>query len=87
MEDAKRAIHLYGPDVAVIRGRSVNNRSYKITKPKIIELPKKLIPKNLEVHLYVKYVCPRNAFSNHNIQRFQIQDSRTPSERKEGQCR
>ena len=56
MEDVKRAIHLYGPDIAVLRGRSVGTKSHKINKPEVIELPKEILQKNINVHLYIDYM-------------------------------
>ena len=56
LEDVKRVIHLYGSDVAVVRGRSVTKRSHKIVKPEIVEMPREILQRNRNVHIYADYM-------------------------------
>ena len=56
MEDVKRVIHLYRPDVTVVRGRGAGKRLHKINKPEVIELSREIVQRNMDVHLYVDYI-------------------------------
>ena len=56
LEDAKRALHLYGPSVVTLKGRSVRRRSHRINKSTPIKLPKKILPTHRDVYLYADYM-------------------------------
>ena len=39
MDDAKRAIHIYGQEVATLKGRTIRKRSSPIGNSELLELP------------------------------------------------
>ena len=56
LEDAKRALHIYGEDTAVVKGRTTKNKQSKIEYIKLPELPRTILLKHDKINLMVDYM-------------------------------
>ena len=56
LDDAKRALHIYGEDPALIKGKTVKRKQSKVQYHNIIKLPKHILYKHKKVHLMVDYM-------------------------------
>ena len=54
--DAKRALHIYGEDPALIKGKTVKRKQSKSQYHNIIKLSKHILCEHKEVHLMVDYM-------------------------------
>ena len=56
VDDAKRALHLYGPDEAVIKGKTTKKRQSVIKNVEVIPLADSILTKHKSVHLMVDHM-------------------------------
>ena len=56
LEDAKRALHIYGPNVDVPKGKTVRQKSSKINEMDTVDVPEQLINNNKNVYLYADFM-------------------------------
>ena len=56
VEDAKRALHLYGEEVATVKGRTTKQRQSKIHQLQHTSIPNGILTKHRKVHLMVDYM-------------------------------
>ena len=56
LDDAKRSLHLYGPEEAVVMGRTTRTKQSRIQEVKMVSLPQRIVTKHKEVHLFVDHM-------------------------------
>ena len=56
LEDAKQSLHIYGEEVAVVKGKTTKNKQSEITYTEHPELPRAILLKHKKVHLMVDYM-------------------------------
>ena len=66
-DDAKRAVHIYGQDIAMIKGKTTRERPSPIGHADIIELPKDVRIHHSKVTLSMYYQYAHGIHMNHSI--------------------
>ena len=56
LEDAKRALHIYGKETAVNKGKTTKNKQSKIEHMEHFELPRAILNKHSQKHLMIDYM-------------------------------
>ena len=56
IEDTKRSLHIYGEEIAIVKGRTAKNKQSKIKYTEHTELPRSILLKHHKVHLMVDYM-------------------------------
>ena len=56
VDDAKRPLHLYGPDTALLKGKTTKKGSQRINRIKYVDTAKHIKEDNKNIYLFVDYM-------------------------------